>query len=277
MLSIIKFSTYVFVVIVLIVLFIVTLQQHDKASNTLISVQNLSIKPLDSSQDPVPDFTSFEVTQNKKRAFFGYLLPEIRRQNTIVEKERSMVKALITIADSNQANQNHFSKQEQQVFELLKAKYRLKLDEDISIQDTLDQLLIMVDIIPEELILVQAANESGWGTSRFATKGYNFFGLWCFKQGCGFIPKNRNEGAAHEVAKFKDLSHAVMTYIRNLNRLDAYQELRQIRAKLRSQNKAVTGNALSYGLMSYSERGQEYIDEIQSMLRVNKPYMDISS
>ena len=133
-----------------------------------------------------------------------------------------------------------------------------------------------VDTIPEQLILVQAANESGWGTSRFAVHGYNFFGLWCFKQGCGFVPRDRNDDAEHEVARFRDLSHSVMTYIRNLNRLYAYQGLRQIRLQLREDKQPVTAKALSEGLMSYSERGQDYIDELQSMLRVNKKYMEIS-
>ena len=66
-----------------------------------------------------------------------------------------------------------------------------------------------------------------------------------------------------------------MTYIRNLNRLYAYQELRQIRLQLRKDNKPVSAKALSNGLMSYSERGQDYIDELQIMLRVNKKYMEV--
>jgi Bax protein len=64
-----------------------------------------------------------------------------------------------------------------------------------------------------------------------------------------------------------------MTYIRNLNRLYAYQELRQIRLELRNNNKPVTAKALSKGLMSYSERGQDYIDELLSMLRINEKFM----
>ncbi|MFQ3192663.1 MAG: Bax protein, partial [Paraglaciecola sp.] len=103
---------------------------------------------------------------------------------------------------------------------------------------------------------------------------YNFFGLWCFKKGCGFVPRQRNDGAEHEVAKFRDLSHAVMTYIRNINRHYAYKELRVIRQELRQSDKPVTARALAVGLSSYSERGQEYIDELLSMLRVNKKHMD---
>ena len=102
---------------------------------------------------------------------------------------------------------------ESEVLNMFKKKYKLNLVKDVPIDDILAQLIIRVDIIPEQLILVQAANESGWGTSRFAVNGYNFFGLWCFRQGCGFVPRDRNDDAEHEVARFRDLSHCVMTYI----------------------------------------------------------------
>ena len=77
------------------------------------------------------------------------------------------------------------------------------------------------------------------------------------------------------MAKFKNLSHAVKTYIRNLNRHYAYKELRDIRADLRAQDKPITAKALVHGLQSYSERGQDYIDELLSMMRVNKEHMNL--
>ena len=138
----------------------------------------------------------------------------------------------------------------------------------------LQQLINKVDIIPEALVLVQAANESAWGTSRFAQQGYNFFGLWCFRAGCGFVPKNRNHGAVHEVAKFSQLAEATYTYMRNLNRHPAYQNFREIRSQLRTEQKPITGLALSQGLEKYSERGQDYIEELQQMIRFNRALID---
>ena len=259
------------VVAVVTVSFIVALQQRKDLDDN-ISLESLYVAPLESSRQPVPKFASIKDVKEKKRAFFNYLLPEIRRQNSIVEKEREMVISLQQIYSSK----NQFNQHELEVFEMLRKKYKLDIVKNVLIEDILAQLTMRVDIIPEQLILVQAANESGWGTSRFAVQGYNFFGLWCFKQGCGFVPRQRNDDAKHEVAKFKDLSHAVMTYIRNLNRLHAYQELRQIRTQLRQDNKPITAEELANGLMSYSERGQDYIDELLSMLRVNRKYMEIA-
>jgi Bax protein len=251
---------------------IVLLQQlssKDDAEN-IISLEGLHIAPLDSSSKAVPKFSAYSDITEKKRAFFAYLQPEIHRQNTIVLKEREMVFALHKMF----MQQQKFNKDQQKVFDKLAKKYQFSGDKPLTMEQTFASLITRVDTIPEALILVQAANESGWGTSRFAQEGYNFFGLWCFKKGCGFVPKQRNDEAVHEVAKFKNLSHAVMTYIRNLNRHYAYKDLRLIRQNLRQAGKPITARALAAGLSSYSERGQEYIDELLSMLRVNKKLMD---
>ena len=217
----------------------------------------------------IPNFKNYDDVIEKKRAFFAYLLPEIQHQNTVTLIKRRAVKS---IAQQLEAHHN-LSPFTVKLLKNMRREY--KIDKGLTDLQATAVLLHRVDMIPPELVLIQAANESGWGTSRFARKGYNFFGLWCFKEGCGFVPRRRNEGTVHEVAKFKDLSHAVKTYIRNLNRHYAYKELRDIRADLRAQDKPITANALVHGLQSYSERGQDYIDELLSMMRVNKEHMNL--
>jgi Bax protein len=272
MLNIVKPLLVLLSVVLGTVCLIVLLQQNankDPAED-IISLEGLHVPPLVESTKLIPKFSEFTNVTEKKRAFFAYLQPEIQRQNTIVLKEREMVFALQTQFQKDQKFDTH----QQQVYNKLAAKYKFTGDKELSKQQTLERLVKRVDIIPEALVLVQAANESGWGSSRFAQKGYNFFGLWCFKKGCGFVPSQRNDDAEHEVAKFRDLSHAVMTYIRNLNRHYAYQELRDIRSELRQAQRPVTASALAAGLSRYSERGQEYIDELLSMIRVNKQHME---
>ena len=265
---------YVVIIAVLIstITLIVLLQQfkNKDVAQDIIRLNGLYIPSLDSSKKAVPDFSEYDDLSQKKRAFFAYLQPEIQRQNSIILKEREMVFALQDVILQHQI----FNQPQQKVFDNLLKKYQFTGDEKLSLEQTLKMLTVRVDTIPEALILVQAANESGWGVSRFAQQGYNFFGLWCFKKGCGFVPKRRDDDAVHEVARFRDLSHAVMTYMRNLNRHYAYKDLRLIRQKLRQTNKPASAVALAAGLSRYSERGQEYIDELLSMLRVNKKYMD---
>lgn len=217
----------------------------------------------------VPDFSAHTNVVEKKRAFFAYLLPEIKRQNTLVMQERMFLLGL----QQQVAKDKSLNKASRAQLSALLTKY--KVDETLSVDKQLALLIKRADIIPPELVLAQAANESAWGTSRFAQQGYNFFGLWCFKKGCGFVPSRRTEGSNHEVAKFRDLSHAVNTYIRNLNRHFAYQELRDIRKGLRESQQEITAEALAQGLLRYSERGQDYIDELLNMITYNRKYMNV--
>ena len=82
--------------------------------------------------------------------------------------------------------------------------------------------------------------------------------------------KTPGGGQVHEVARFDDVNAAVASYLRNINSHRAYADLRAARADLRAANQPVTGTALANHLMRYSERGLDYVEEIQSMIRVNK-------
>jgi Bax protein len=267
----VKIPVLTMAIVISTVVLIVYLQQF-KSTDTaedIIRLDGLHVATLDASMEDVPSFANYADVIEKKRAFFAYLQPEIQRQNEIVTKERQMVLTLQTMF----LQHKNLNKHQQKIFNKLIEKYQFSGDEELSLDLTIEMLIRRVDSIPEALILVQAANESGWGASRFAQQGYNFFGLWCFKKGCGFVPRQRDDDAKHEVAKFTDLSHAVMTYMRNLNRHYAYKDLRMIRENLRQDGKPVTARALASGLLSYSERGQEYINELKSMLRVNRKHM----
>lgn len=217
--------------------------------------------------ESVPDFSIIEDATDKKKAFFAYLKPEVQKQNEYILSIRHFLQTL----DRNLSAGKPLESDDEERLVWLNKEYRV--DSDIEVEAQIDTLLEKVDILPVELVLMQAANESAWGTSRFATQGYNFFGLWCYQQGCGFVPSRRNSGASHEVAKFDNLSIATYTYMRNLNRNNAYRELRHIRSSLRRAQLPVTGLALSEGLMNYSERGAAYINELQNMIRYNKGLM----
>jgi len=120
------------------------------------------------------------------------------------------------------------------------------------------------------LALAQAANESAWGTSRFAREGNNYFGQWCFEPGCGLVPENRASGKTHEVARFSSPAESVKAYIENLNSNSAYEALRSQRAKQGESSSPIGGMALSNGLLNYSERGQDYVHDIQGLIQNNQ-------
>ena len=225
--------------------------------------------PIETTEasEPMPDFAKYQQVSEKKKAFFAYLRPEVERQNDYLIRLRLQIKNM----QQDFAEKGQLSSTDSKRLKWLLNEYNI--EPKLSVQQQFDLLMRRVDIIPVDLVLVQAANESAWGTSRFAREGFNLYGLWCFRKGCGFVPKRRNSGADHEVAKFDNLSRATYTYMRNLNRHRAYTQLRDIRHKLRLNQKPISGIALSEGLMQYSERGEDYIDELQHMIRINKEYI----
>lgn len=232
---------------------------------------------------PIPDFASFTDVKEKKTVYFDFIRHFAEQNNAILLQKRAFILALEAQAiESGNLElpidvyiNEHLSDAEQEKIVFLLDEYRIKEQNTGAV---IARLLLRVHTVPVELVQVQTANESGWGTSRFATQGYNYFGLWCYTKGCGFVPSRRNDGATHEVAKFSSPAEGMYQYIRNLNRNRAYRELRYTRAELFDDPNMQEGSyeramALTHTLGAYSERGDEYIDELQAMLRVNKPFL----
>ena len=209
--------------------------------------------------DGLPDFSGYQDTTEKKAAFFSSLYPRIELANNRILLEREYLQSL--------AAKEGLSDDEMEWLE--RQADRLRVEAKNGSPKQFEQLTEKLDVIPPSLIMAQAANESAWGTSRFATEGNNLFGQWCFTRGCGLVPLSRPEGANHEVAKFSSPYYSVRSYIQNLNRHPAYQQLRSIRSAARADGDAFSGIALAQGLLSYSERGEEYIKEIRAMIRYN--------
>jgi len=132
------------------------------------------------------------------------------------------------------------------------------------------ELLYKLDIIPAGLALGQAAYESGYGTSRFAAEGNALFGQWTFG-GKGLKPEQqRQELGDHRIAAFDWPFDSIRAYFINLMSHPAYDAFRKLRAERRAAGLPLTSLALADGLISYSERGQDYVDTLKGIIRVNK-------
>jgi Bax protein len=210
----------------------------------------------------LPEFREIPAGRERKAAFFGYFLPIVEKQN------RSILTTRQELADWY-LNRDEINSGDASEINTIAIRYRIH-DFDVESDKSWQQLLNRVDVVPPSLALAQAANESAWGTSRFARQAYNFYGQWCFKQGCGLVPKKRDAGKTHEVAAFDSPQESVKMYIRNLNSNRAYKSLRDVRAQLRQLNQPVTGHALAAGLKRYSERGMDYVSELRAMIEYNK-------
>lgn len=209
-----------------------------------------------------PDFKAIPAGKERKNAFFNYFLPIVEFRNNQLLVLREEVVELYAQRSSLTAEQTAH-------VESIANEYEIE-DFSIASEQNWQTLIRRIDVVPPSLALAQAANESAWGTSRFALQGNNFFGQWCFRKGCGLVPKSRGEGQVHEVAKFSSPKHSVFRYMHNLNTHDAYKQLRGLREKLRKQQQTITGIKLASGLEKYSERGHEYIEELRDMIRFNK-------
>ncbi len=132
------------------------------------------------------------------------------------------------------------------------------------------KLLRRLDIIPPELVLAQAANESAWGSSRFTKLANNLFGQWTYTESLGIVPLDRPEGATYAVRKFASVDASVRGYLYNLNTNPAYKKLRLLREQMRQQGQVLDASVMAGGLLAYSARGEEYIEELRSMMRSNK-------
>jgi len=194
--------------------------------------------------------------KEKKNIFFRLLGPLVLMSNEEIEKERLRL--------STESKDSSWTRD-------LALKYRvIKKDEQELSQARFDELKKRVDIIPPSLALAQGAEESGWGTSRFAAEGNALFGQWDFS-GEGMRPtQQRKELGDYGLARFDTALDSVKGYMLNLNTSHAYEKLRTLRQELRTKNEKVTGWKLAETLDKYSERGKAYIDGLHDMMSYNK-------
>lgn len=202
--------------------------------------------------------------KERKDIFIKTVLPLVLRANNEVRAERHRMLALLTRAKSPQGNDKvSLSKRERTYLNQLAVQYDVPLG-------NLDELQQRVDVVPASLALAQGAEESGWGTSRFARQGNAVFGQRTFRKGGGLVPLERKSGARFEVKAFNSLYTSVRSYVWNLNTHFAYKQFREKRAAYRDEGQPLDGYALTGTLKRYSERGQKYIDTIRVIMRANR-------
>ena len=204
----------------------------------------------------LPDFSRYAQVDEKKSAFSGFMLPLINEANREIRAERTLIKDLPLELEGKTPG----------TLKRLVEKYRIP---EGTREAQIRALLKQVNEIPPSLAMAQAANESAWGTSRFAREANNLYGEWCFVKGCGLVPKRRSSGSQHEVASFVRPFRSVQSYMLNINRHESYAGLRSLRNQQIAEQGYATGLVLAAGLENYSERGDEYIKEIRSMISVN--------
>lgn len=107
--------------------------------------------------------------------------------------------------------------------------------------------------VPYEMIIGQAALESGWGTSRFATEGNNLFGIRTWTETVPHIlPSGIKKWPGWGVRVFASKCDSVKEYIRILNEHPAYEEFRKKRQLMIDKNQQLDSIVLIRTLDKFS-------------------------
>ena len=230
-----------------------TLNLFDDLDYDLAGVRaGQKVKPIYLMKLP-KDLKTLGDTKIKRELFIKIVLPLILDENQKIMDDR---KKLFKILAKN------FNTVGEKVW--LKRRFREYKIED---QD-LSKLKIRMDIIPVSIALAQAANESGWGTSRFALEGNALFGQWTWSKK-GISPANKDPNKTHKILQFQILKASVRAYKNNLNTHSAYKEFREVRAQLRQDDKQIVGLDLTKYLKNYAAIGEKYVSILENIIERN--------
>ena len=205
-------------------------------------------------------------TSEKKKVFLSILLPIALKGNELVMEERRLMKGIFLT--NNIYKIEYFAKRYN-----VKNYKKINFGSLTSLQliKIKKELLIKINKIPISMIIAQAIIESGWGSSRFAREGNALFGEWTWKNNVGIKPKG-NLDANFSVKSFKNILESLNSYILNLNRHSAYNELRNYRALMLKTGNNITGYDSAAFLENYAEIGLAYVVKVTDMINSNKLY-----
>ncbi|MBM3559125.1 MAG: hypothetical protein FJX53_04415 [Alphaproteobacteria bacterium] len=205
------------------------------------------------------DYHRLEAVAARKRTFLHVVLPLVLRVNEELRAERVRLAGIVA--------RNHAGAPPAATDAEWLAALAERYD---AVPGDWVELMRRVDTVSPALALAQAAEESGWATSRFAREGNAVFGQWSWRAGSGLVPARRDDGAGHEVRSFDTLLDSVRAYAANLNTHPSYERFRIARAALRAERRPLDAAALAATLDAYSERGSYYIETLHTILRANR-------
>jgi uncharacterized FlgJ-related protein len=209
----------------------------------------------------------------KKEIFYRLMLPLVMHANEMVlDRRAKLLQARDDLASGKQLTTAELEQLRQAAVLL-----RVMTEEDAAaltvsspeLNSMLDDMLHRLDVVPAGLALGQAAYESGYGTSRFTAEGNALFGQWTYGGG-GMAPQQKRASKGnYGIAAFDWPFDSVRGYFINLMSHPAYEDFRRLRAEMRAAGEPLSSLKLADGLVRYSERGQEYVDALKGMIRVN--------
>ena len=199
----------------------------------------------------------------QKQQFVKIVLPLIINENQkILLNRNDLIVLRSKLMESNSLNNYELNK-----LRKLSKKYKIKFDNEHKME-IIDKLLLRVEMIPNSIVLAQAAIESGWGSSRFAQEYNALFGEYTYDNTKGVIPLERENGDKHLIKAFNSYNNSVASYFNNINSHYAYEDFREIRNIMRERNNFSNVNLLVERLSTYAE-DENYIRTIKQVIKTN--------
>ena len=231
-----------------------TEQLFKDTKNDLIEIRKKKLVNIGNSVDRLPkQIKNIENVIERKKLFIQIVLPLIIEENIKIRLDRKKLFSIL--------NKNNNSTIEKKWLNNKFKQYGV-------VNQDLTTLKIRMDEIPVSLAISQAANESGWGTSRFALEGNALFGQWTW-DGEGIKPAAASSNSKHKIMKFKILQASVRAYQRNLNTNSSYRKFREARAIQRDNNGKLNSLKLVKYLDKYAETGKEYTKILKQIIKQN--------
>ena len=227
----------------------------DEKAYFVSSVRSNKLVPNISINKLPKDFYLISSIEDKKSLFIRSLLPLIITENDKIIDTKKRIKKI----DNNIFE--YITREDALWLKKQLIKYKVKSNQ-------IDELLIKADIIPVSIALAQAAIESGWGTSRFATEGNALFGQWSWFKGSGIVPKERSSEETYEIKSFESLRDSVSAYMINLNSHKHYIEFRAARYHYRINNDEINSINLIKLLSNYAEN-KDYSNILEKIIKKN--------
>jgi len=214
-----------------------------------------------------------DILKTIPRIRFTHIPDNWQPENSIPLKKsvffRAMASAILQVNETILANhqriqkldRDHLSDDDREWLAGMMQKYKVTDKQTDFTADEMMKLKRRVDIIPPSLALVQAAIESGWGSSRFAREGNALFGQWTTGEGL------KAQGSDARLAAFATPTKSVAAYCLNLNTHRSYTQFRHARAEMRQKGTTIDGVNLAGYLDRYSEKGEAYTRLIKDMIQ----------
>ena len=120
--------------------------------------------------------------------------------------------------------------------------------------------------VPYEMIIGQAALESGWGTSRFAKEANNLFGIRTWTKSIPHLrPQGIDKWPGWGVRIFASKCDSVKEYVRLLNEHPAYEKFRELRKKTKDSLQLIKTLDAFSTTKDYDERVARMIFKIREL------------